>query len=135
MRPARPSRGHGPNAAHNGLADRPIRWLVDDVPGFVAREVRRDRRYDGVVLDPPSYGHGTSGRAWRLDRDLDPLIDDIHQLLAPGGFILLTAHSPSTPPAALGRYLGGGAQVDELRLRAESGATLALGAYARIGGA
>ena len=55
------------NAALSGLADRPVRWIVDDATSFVAREHRRGRRYDGLILDPPSYGHGDGGRAWRLE--------------------------------------------------------------------
>ena len=58
------------NAAANGLADRPIRWLVDDARAFVARDGGAGSRYDGIVLDPPTYGHGARGRAWRLETDL-----------------------------------------------------------------
>jgi 23S rRNA (cytosine1962-C5)-methyltransferase len=94
------------NAAMNALVDRPIRWLVDDAPAFVAREVRRGRRYDGVVLDPPTYGHGASGKAWRLERDLRSLLDDLQRLLAPGGFLLLTAHTEALDPFTLGGFLG-----------------------------
>ena len=122
------------NAAHNGLQDHPIRWLVDDAGAFVAREIRRDRRYDGVVLDPPTYGHGSSGKAWRLDDDLDPLLVGIRRLLAPDGFVLLTAHAESIDPEALGGYLGPGSEVGELALDATSGARLRLGAFARIDG-
>jgi 23S rRNA (cytosine1962-C5)-methyltransferase len=122
------------NAARNGLDDRPIRWLVDDARAFVAREIRRNRRFDGVVLDPPTYGHGTGGKAWRLDSDLEPLIDDIHRVLAPDGFILLTAHTESINSAALGAYLGPGTGVGELALDATSGVRLRLGAFARLDG-
>ena len=120
------------NAALNALDDRPIRWLIDDVPAFVAREVRRGRRYDGVVLDPPTYGHGASGRAWRLERDLPLLLDDIHRILADDGFLLLTAHSEAVDPFALGAFIGREVEVGELALRAASGAMLALGAFARF---
>lgn len=122
------------NAALNGLDDRPIRWLVDDAPAFVAREIRRERRYDGVVLDPPTYGHGPSGKAWRLDADLEPLIADIRRLLLPDAFVLLTAHAESITPEALGAYLGREAEVGELALEATSGARLRLGAFARLDG-
>jgi 23S rRNA (cytosine1962-C5)-methyltransferase len=122
------------NAALNGLGDRPIRWLVDDARAFVAREIRRDRRYDGVVLDPPTYGHGPSGKAWRVDDDLEPLLVDIRGLLAPDGFILLTAHAVATTPDALGAHLGREAEVGELVLDATSGARLRLGAFARLDG-
>jgi 23S rRNA (cytosine1962-C5)-methyltransferase len=126
------------NAAIGGLADRPIRWLVDDVRGFVAREVRRGRRYDGVVLDPPTYGHGAAGKAWRLAADLPRLLDDVRRLLAPGGFILLTAHTEALDPDDLGSYLAeivDGVETGDLRLTAESGAVLDLGAFARSSGA
>ncbi|HET9084722.1 MAG TPA: class I SAM-dependent methyltransferase [Candidatus Limnocylindrales bacterium] len=123
------------NAAVNGLADRPIRWLVDDASAFVAREVRRGRRYDGVVLDPPTYGHGASGKAWRLERDLPPLLDDLQRLLAPGGFLLLTAHTEALDPFTLGGFLGREVEIGELAITATSGAVLHLGAFARIAAA
>jgi 23S rRNA (cytosine1962-C5)-methyltransferase len=126
------------NATISGLADHPIRWLVDDVRGFVAREVRRGRRYDGVVLDPPTYGHGAAGKAWRLAADLPRLLDDVRRLLVPGGFILLTAHTETIAADDLGSYLAeivDGVESGDLRLTAESGAVLDLGAFARSGGA
>jgi 23S rRNA (cytosine1962-C5)-methyltransferase len=126
------------NAALNDLEDRPIRWLVDDTTAFVAREIRRERRYDGVVLDPPTYGHGTSGKAWRLERDLQPLLADIRRLLTPDGFVLLTAHAEGIDPDDLGLRLAtvvDEVEVGRLELTAASGRTLALGAYARGSGA
>ena len=126
------------NADLNGLVERPIRWLVDDARGFVAREVRRGRRYAGVVLDPPTYGHGSTGKAWRLAADLPRLLDDVGRLLEPGGFVLLTAHTEALGPDDLGERLA--AMTDDvetggLRLAAESGAVLELGAFARSSGA
>jgi 23S rRNA (cytosine1962-C5)-methyltransferase len=123
------------NAALNGLDDRPIRWLVDDASAFVAREVRRGRRYDGVVLDPPTYGHGASGKAWRIERDLPPLLDDLQRLLTPGGFLLLTAHTEALDPFTLGGFLGRDVEIGELSITATSGAVLHLGAFARIAAA
>jgi hypothetical protein len=61
------------NAALSGMADAPIRWIVDDAQKFVAREVRRARRYDGIILDPPKYGRGPDGEVWRLEEHLAPL--------------------------------------------------------------
>lgn len=126
------------NAELSGLAARPIRWLVDDVPTFIAREGRRGRRYDGLVLDPPSYGHGAGGRPWRLVDDLAGLLDASSEILEPDGFVLLTAHTPEVGPGdladALGSALGrpaGRIEHGELALEATSGAHLALGAYAR----
>jgi 23S rRNA (cytosine1962-C5)-methyltransferase len=126
------------NASLSGLEERPIRWLVDDAAAFVAREVRRGRRYDGVVLDPPTYGHGPGRRAWRLETDLPALLDGIGQLLVSGAFVVLTAHAEGLRPDELGVLLSSicdDVETGELRLAATSGAVLSLGAYARSGGA
>ncbi|MBV8237691.1 MAG: class I SAM-dependent methyltransferase, partial [Sphingomonas sp.] len=69
------------NAMLSGLADAPVRWIVDDAAKFVAREVRRGRRYDGILLDPPKYGRGPAGEVWRLEEQLPGLIADCRQLL------------------------------------------------------
>jgi 23S rRNA (cytosine1962-C5)-methyltransferase len=123
------------NAALAGLADRPIRWLVEDAMRFVAREARRGRRYDGVVLDPPTYGHGPGGGAWRLAEDLEPLVAAIGRLLAPDRwFLACTSHTTALEPdelagivgAALG-WAAGTPPVMELALEAGSGARLAAG--------
>ena len=90
------------NAAANALEDRPVRWIVDDVRTYVDREVRRGRRYDGIVLDPPTYGHGTAKSAWRLDDDLPDLLESCARLLVPDGFVLLTAHTEGYGPERLG---------------------------------
>jgi 23S rRNA (cytosine1962-C5)-methyltransferase len=82
------------NAKRSGLAEAPIRWIVDDAGEFVAREIRRGSNYDGVILDPPSYGHDPRGRAWRIERDLPPLLRACVELT--GGkpnFLLLSCHS------------------------------------------
>lgn len=122
------------NAALSGLADRPIRWLVDDAAAFVAREVRRGRRYDGVLLDPPTYGHGPRGRGWQLDADLESLLAAVGVLLGPGPwFVACTAHAAgagagtvaSLVRRGLGRSLR--AETRELVIEARSGARLAAG--------
>ncbi len=123
------------NAVLAGLADRPIRWLVEDAARFVARETRRQRRYDGVVLDPPTYGHGPGGGAWRLAEDLEPLLAAIRPLLATGPwFAACTAHAAGMPPSLLAAAVGGALELDagaprvlELALEAASGARLAAG--------
>src|SRR5689334_21866409 len=69
------------NARLSGLEDRPIRWIVDDASKFTAREVRRGRRYDGIILDPPKFGRGPEGEVWRLEEHLGPLIADCRKLL------------------------------------------------------
>ncbi len=125
------------NAELSGLADRPVRWLVDDARAFVEREARRGRRYDGIVLDPPAYGHA-HGRTWKLEDDLPELLHACATIAAPGAFVLLTAHSEGVDGEALARFLGGAfrgrhPEHAPLSLRATSGATLALGFAARLG--
>ncbi|HRF00297.1 MAG TPA: class I SAM-dependent methyltransferase [Pirellulaceae bacterium] len=89
------------NAERSGLAERRIRWIVDDVRDFCRREVRRTRFYDAVILDPPSYGHGVKGKAWSIESHLVPLLEDIGRLLfapaAPAGerLLLFSSHSPT----------------------------------------
>lgn len=127
------------NAALSDLADRPIRWLVDDARDFVAREARRGRRYDGVVLDPPSYGHGAKGgRRWEIGNDLRPLLAMSARILNDDGFMLLTAHSENLGPDGLGRALrdacgssAGTVETGELALTATAGGRTVLSAYAR----
>jgi 23S rRNA (cytosine1962-C5)-methyltransferase len=131
------------NAELSGLDGRPVRWIIDDAAAFVAREVRRGRRYDGVVLDPPSYGHGPRGRGWRLEDDLDPLLHQVAQLVeASKGFVLLTAHTPGFGAEQLAAELAAAfgvadADIDRgaLQVTARTGATLDLGAFARWPGA
>ena len=90
------------NAEASGLAAAPIRWVCEDARTFVTRELRRGGRYDGVVLDPPSWGHGPKGQAFAIDRDLVPLVADLTALTAsstspgsaaPSGPVLITCHS------------------------------------------
>lgn len=88
------------NAELSSLADRPIRWLVDDAAGFVAREARRGRRYDGIVVDPPSFGHA-GRRRWRLEDELPALLDGCAAVLTDDGFVLLTAHTAGLDAGAL----------------------------------
>ena len=93
-------------AQHNNLQDAPIRYLVDDATKFVAREVRRGRRYHTIVLDPPAYGHAPKGKAWRIERDLWPLLEDCLELMDPKQFrLLISGHSPEVDGAQVCRFL------------------------------
>ena len=94
------------NAALSGMTERPIRWIVDDAAKFVAREVRRERRYDGILLDPPKYGRGPDGEVWRLEEDLPGLIANCRHLLdANSRFLFLTVYAVRMSAIALGNLL------------------------------
>lgn len=82
------------NAALSGMSDRPIRWLTDDAAKFTAREVRRGRRYDGIILDPPKFGRGPEGEVWRLEEHLPGLVTDCARLLdSDSRFLFLTVYA------------------------------------------
>jgi 23S rRNA (cytosine1962-C5)-methyltransferase len=94
------------NAALSGMAERPIRWLVDDAAKFAAREVRRGKRYDGIILDPPKFGRGPEGEVWRLEDGLPPLIADCRRLLdAESRFLFLTVYAVRMSSLALAGLL------------------------------
>ncbi|MBB3033192.1 class I SAM-dependent methyltransferase [Alteriqipengyuania lutimaris] len=82
------------NAALAGMEERPIRWLVDDAAKFAAREVRRENRYDGIILDPPKFGRGPKNETWRIEEGLSPLIADCRRLLDDNSrFLFLTVYA------------------------------------------
>ncbi|MCB0357811.1 MAG: class I SAM-dependent methyltransferase, partial [Bdellovibrionales bacterium] len=82
------------NAKINQLEDAAIRWLVDDVMVFVKREVRRGSKYDGIILDPPSYGRGPKNQLWKIEEDLPLLVENLQNLLVDNfEFLHLSAHT------------------------------------------
>jgi 23S rRNA (cytosine1962-C5)-methyltransferase len=94
------------NAELSGLTDAPIRWIVDDAMKFVKRELKRGNRYDAVILDPPSYGHGAHGEVWRLSKHLPRLLDLCVELTDGRPlFMLLTCHTPGYDAESLGRMM------------------------------
>jgi 23S rRNA (cytosine1962-C5)-methyltransferase len=94
------------NAALSGMEDRPIRWLTDDAAKFTAREVRRARRYDGIILDPPKFGRGPDGEVWRLEEHLPGLVADCASLLdADSRFLFLTVYAVRMSSLALAGLL------------------------------
>ena len=94
------------NAALNALEQAPIRWIVDDAHKFLARELRRGRRYEGIILDPPSFGRGAKGEVYKIERDLPQTLDLCRQLFsAAPRFLLLSAHTPGITPVALENLL------------------------------
>jgi len=114
------------NAALSGLSSAPIRWLVDDAMKFVAREVRRGKRYVGILLDPPKFGRGPEGEVWRIENDLAPLIADCARLLAPDArFLVLTSYAIRLSAHALGNLLAtalppGRVEVGEMTVREQA---------------
>lgn len=128
------------NAALNGLENHPIRWIVDDAHKFLNREIRRGRRYDGIILDPPTYGRGGNGETYKIERDLTETLRLCRALLSDSPlFLLLSAHTPGHTPIVLGnvltqalRGLGGTVTSGEMVLAGASDVfPLPSGAYAR----
>ena len=113
------------NAASSGLADAPIRWLVDDCMKFAAREERRGNRYDGIIMDPPSYGRGPNGEVWKLEDRLYDLVCACEKIFAEDGtFFLINSYTTGFAPGVLDYMLkkviapgrGGVTAADEIGL-------------------
>lgn len=128
------------NAVASGLADKPMRWLVDDCVKFVQREQRRGNVYDGILMDPPSYGRGPGGEVWKLEEQVYPLVAECVKLLSDDPLFFLinsytTGLSPSVMQYVLGTLLpqniGGHLSADEIGLPVtDSGMVLPCGATA-----
>jgi 23S rRNA (cytosine1962-C5)-methyltransferase len=122
------------NLERSGVAEGAVRFLADDAVKLVQRELRRGRRYRGVIADPPSFGRGPGGEVWKLEEHLPGLVARCLELLADDGFLLLSAHSPGITPSVLGALLegaGGAIETGEALLRG-GGPPLPAGAYARL---
>ena len=90
------------NAIASGVGDRPVRWLVDDCLKFIAREIRRGNKYDGIVMDPPSYGRGPNGEVWKIEQQLQELLYLSSQILSDDAvFFLLNSYSGGISPTIL----------------------------------
>ena len=130
------------NAASSGLADRPIRWIVDDCKKFVQREIRRGRKYDAIIMDPPSYGRGPSGETWKIEEDVADFIDLTMGVLSDKPlFVLISSYSTGLAPSVMSYLLGitagkraaGKIEAQELGLPVEStGLVLPCGSSARF---
>jgi 23S rRNA (cytosine1962-C5)-methyltransferase len=128
------------NAEINGLAGRPIRWIVDDAHKFLAREIKRGRRYDAVILDPPTFGRGQNDEIYKIERHLPETLALCRQVLSERPrFMLLSAHTPGFSPVVLANVLtqaidglGGGIASGEMILTgARDVLPLPSGAFAR----
>lgn len=90
------------NAAASGLADKPVRWLVDDCMKFVKREIRRGNKYDAIIMDPPSYGRGPGGEVWKLEQQLGELLSDVGKILSDNPvFFFLNSYTGGLSPTIL----------------------------------
>lgn len=90
------------NTLVGGLADKPVRWIVDDALKFVQREARRGRQYDAIVMDPPSYGRGPNGEMWKIESSLYPLIEACMQIVSNDpAFFLINSYTTGLAPSVL----------------------------------
>lgn len=113
------------NAVSSGLGNAPIRWLVDDCVKFVEREIRRGNHYDGIILDPPSYGRGPKGEIWKMEESIYPFLELLVQLLHEDSrFLLLNSYTTGLQPAVLSymisstivKKFGGAVEANEIGL-------------------
>ena len=129
------------NARSSGLEDAPIRWIIDDCGKFVEREIRRGRRYDAIIMDPPSYGRGPTGEVWKLEDNLYPFVELVSQVLSDHPlFIILNSYTTGLAPSVvtyiletlISKRFGGHTVSGELGLPVtESGLVLPCGATGR----
>ena len=95
------------NAASSGLSEAPIRWLVDDCVKFVEREIRRGNHYDGIIMDPPSYGRGPKGEIWKIEESIFPFVELCEKLLSDDPlFFLINSYTTGLAPAVLTYMIG-----------------------------
>ena len=130
------------NAASSGLADKPIRWIVDDCKKFVQREIRRGHKYDAIIMDPPSYGRGPSGETWKIEEDVADFVKLTMELLSDQPlFVLISSYSTGLAPSVMAYLLGitaqaqhdGYIEAQELGLSVQStGLVLPCGSSARF---
>lgn len=129
------------NATASGLGNAPVRYLVDDCVKFVEREIRRGNKYDGIIMDPPSYGRGPKGEVWKMEEGIWALLELTVQLLSKEPlFFLLNSYTTGLQPAVLSYMMkltvtpafGGQVSADEIGLPVrESGLVLPCGASGR----
>ncbi|MBO5897006.1 MAG: class I SAM-dependent methyltransferase [Clostridia bacterium] len=113
------------NAVSSGVADRSVRWIVDDCMKFVAREIRRGNKYDIIIMDPPSYGRGPGGEVWKLENEIYGFVDQCKELLTDNSLaVLINSYTAGVSPAVMSYILnttvskkfGGKAYADEIGL-------------------
>ena len=104
------------NAELNGLKEHPIRWITDDAHKFMEREIRRGRRYDAIIFDPPTFGRGANGEMYKIERDLKKTLSLVRSLLSDSPlFVLFSSHTPGLSCTVAANILGQafpGAQIE-----------------------
>lgn len=124
------------NQALSGLDDAPIRWIVEDAGRFAAREKRRGRHYNGILLDPPKFGRGPKGERWNLFDDLPEMLRLVRELCAPDAFIVLTAYAVRASALSFHELMrevtGAAVSSGELVLRESGGRALSTSLYSRV---
>ena len=129
------------NAKSSGLENAPIRWIVDDCAKFVEREIRRGKKYDAIIMDPPSYGRGPTGEVWKLEENLFPFVELVSSVLSDDPlFIVMNTYTTGLAPSAvtyimetvISKKFGGHTESQELGLPVtESGLALPCGVTTR----
>ena len=116
-----------------------VRWILDDAVKFVKRELKRGAKYDGIIMDPPAFGHGPSGKTWKFNRDLPELLSDCVQLLSPDAkFLIINGYATNSSALSLNnvlqdasKNLGGKIEFGELCLKQKTGRMISTGIFAR----
>ena len=128
------------NVEASGLKDRRVRYIVDDVVKFVKREIRRGNKYDGIIMDPPSYGRGPSGELWKIEDALFPLVSDCIKIMSDDPlFLLINSYTTGLSATVLKNVMhttakksfGGSMDADEIGIPTESGLVLPCGISGR----
>ena len=130
----------GENRKLAGIDETSVRWIVDDAMKFVEREARRGNTYEGILMDPPSYGRGPGGEVWKLENELYPLVSACEKVLAKNAlFMLINSYTTGLQPAVLNNMLTmtvartrpGKVVADEIVLPVTAGGVLPCGARGR----
>ena len=127
------------NASLNDLTKAPIRWIIDDAAKFLMREIKRGVSYDGIILDPPSFGRGSKGEVFKIERDIHELLELCRKLLSEQPlFLIFTTHTPGMTPIVMGHLMKqkmqgmkGEIETGEMILPSNTGTAIPCGSYAR----
>jgi 23S rRNA (cytosine1962-C5)-methyltransferase len=125
------------NAALNQLEKAPVRWIVDDVLRFLKREKKRGSKYEGIILDPPTFGRGNQGEIFKIERDILPLLELCSELLSEKPkFVIFSCHTPGFTPLCMRHLLGqtmpkGEIETGEMALHSPGAIAIPSGSFAK----